>query len=305
MDPRFSIIIPTYNYAHTLSRAVSSALEQAGDDYEILIINDGSTDNTATVISELRQKAPTKIRDFSQPNAGAATARNHAIKESRGQFLLFLDSDDALLLNALSILRNVLDARQNAEVVIGAHIKVGENNTEKYCGNPTLPTNAEKRFTSYLEKKLYLAMGATLFARRVFDKIKFPEQFRSAEDIVIFAQALALFNTVGIEEPLVKVYAHPNSLRHDCASAMAVGLRLVDEIFNPAILPKNFMQYRKQYETRRCLSLFRTLHAGGYNPQARAYFHRAIKDDWRCLLKPEYWRKYISSFCTQSCHGAK
>jgi glycosyltransferase involved in cell wall biosynthesis len=293
MTPRFSIIIPTYNYASTLPRAVSSVLQQTGNDYEIIIINDGSTDNTAEIITKLQQQTPDIIRDFSQPNAGVATARNHGIKESRGQYLLFLDADDALMPDALPILRNVLEARKNAEVVIGAHIKVEMNGKEKYCGNSALSSNPEKRFADYLDKKVSISNGAILFARHIFDKLKFPEQFRSAEDVPVFAQAIALFNTVGVEDPLVKIYRNPTSLRHDADSALAIGLNLVDAVFNPAILPAPFMKYKKAFLVRRCLSLFRTLAAAGYKQQARAYYHLAVKEDWHVLFKMEYWRKYL------------
>lgn len=296
MSLRFSIIIPAYNYGHTLLRAVESALAQPGEDYEILIIDDGSTDNTPEIIAKISQQAPSKIRPYRQTNAGSAATRNYGIKHSKGDFILFLDADDALMPNALDVLRRVLDARTAAQLIIGAYIVVNPEGHERYRGNPAPPTSAEKRFSYYLEKKLLASSGATLFSRKIFDTLQFPEQFRSAEDIPVYALALALFNAVIIEEPLAKIYSHPHRMRHNAESALAVGLQLVDVIFDPKLLPESFMQYKRPFTIRRCLSLFRTLQAGGYPVKARAYFHYAVRNDWRTILKSEYWRKYLLSF---------
>lgn len=305
MSLRFSIIIPAYNYGHTLLRAVESALAQPGDDYEVLIIDDGSTDNTPEIITQISQQASDKIRTYRQANAGSAATRNYGIKQSKGDFILFLDADDALMPNALDVLRRVLDARTSAQIIIGSYIVVNPEGHEKYRGNPTPPTSAEKRFSYYLEKKLLASSGATLFSREIFNTLHFPEQFRSAEDIPVYALALALFNTVIIEEPLAKIYSHPKRMRHNADSALAVGLQLVDVIFDPALLPESFMQYKKPFIVRRSLSLFRTLQAGGYPAQARAYFHYAVRNDWRNILKTEYWRKYLLSFFQKSCNRSK
>lgn len=94
--PNVSVIIPTYNREDVISRAIDSVLEQTYTDYEIIIVDDGSTDNTEEVINEL-QREHDEITFFSQENAGAAVARNHGIRKANGNYIAFLDSDDQWL----------------------------------------------------------------------------------------------------------------------------------------------------------------------------------------------------------------
>ena len=89
--PYFSIIIPCFNRAHIINRAIQGVLEQTFQDFEILIVDDGSTDNTKSTIQELND---TRIKYIYQNNAGVCSARNTGAKQANGDFLIFLDSDD-------------------------------------------------------------------------------------------------------------------------------------------------------------------------------------------------------------------
>ncbi|MFA7677572.1 MAG: glycosyltransferase [Candidatus Omnitrophota bacterium] len=95
-NPFFSIVIPTYNRAGFLKIAVESVLAQTFKDYELLIVDDGSTDNTAESITlqTASNKLQNKIKYFYQKNQGPAAARNKGIENSKGKFICFLDSDD-------------------------------------------------------------------------------------------------------------------------------------------------------------------------------------------------------------------
>jgi glycosyltransferase involved in cell wall biosynthesis len=89
--PKVSVIIPTYNYGKYIEKAIDSVLAQTYQDFEIIVVNDGSTDNTREIIET---KYKNKVRYFYQENKGAPAARNKGIKESKGEYLAFLDADD-------------------------------------------------------------------------------------------------------------------------------------------------------------------------------------------------------------------
>ena len=89
-----SVIIPCYNSAATVTCAIDSVSDQTFTDWEIVAINDGSTDNTKAILESYAQKSIQKIRVFSQPNQGQTVAKNIGIKNSKGKFIAFLDSDD-------------------------------------------------------------------------------------------------------------------------------------------------------------------------------------------------------------------
>src|SRR5690349_15716190 len=91
-----SIIIRCYNQGHFLGEAIDSALRQTYPHVEIIVIDDGSTDNTAEVVARYRG-----VRSIRQPNLGRCAAGNTGLGESRGEYLVFLDADDRLLPDAV------------------------------------------------------------------------------------------------------------------------------------------------------------------------------------------------------------
>lgn len=98
--PKISVIIPVYNTESYLRESIESILNQTFKDIEIIAINDGSTDNCLEILNEYSQK-DSRLKVFSQKNAGQATARNFGINNSNGKYIYFFDSDDILLPAAL------------------------------------------------------------------------------------------------------------------------------------------------------------------------------------------------------------
>jgi glycosyltransferase involved in cell wall biosynthesis len=91
MNPKVSVVIPTYNRAAKVCAGIKSVLAQRFTDLEVIVVDDGSSDNTGQVLGE---KFGGRIRYFVQPNRGASVARNKGIEEARGEWIAFLDSDD-------------------------------------------------------------------------------------------------------------------------------------------------------------------------------------------------------------------
>lgn len=89
--PYFTIVIPSYNRGHIVGRAIESVLNQSYSDFEIIVVDDGSTDNTKEVVS---QYIDSRINYFFQENSGVSVARNNGSKLAKGDYLVFLDSDD-------------------------------------------------------------------------------------------------------------------------------------------------------------------------------------------------------------------
>jgi len=101
--PFFSVIIPTYNRDLFLNIAIRSVLEQTFSDYELIVVDDGSTDNTKKVVEKYRLKNLSKIKYIYQENKGPASSRNTGIKNAIGLYICFLDSDDRFRQNKLEI----------------------------------------------------------------------------------------------------------------------------------------------------------------------------------------------------------
>jgi glycosyltransferase involved in cell wall biosynthesis len=99
--PFFTVFTPTYNRAHTLHRVYDSLCAQTSRDFEWLVVDDGSTDSTLELIGEWTKAAQFPIRYFRQPNSGRHIADNLTVREARGELLVGVDSDDAIVPNAL------------------------------------------------------------------------------------------------------------------------------------------------------------------------------------------------------------
>ena len=91
MNPKVSVVIPTYNRAAKVQDAIESVLAQTFSDLEVIVVDDGSSDDTGKVLSEAFGD---RIRYYAQANQGASVARNKGIAEARGEWIAFLDSDD-------------------------------------------------------------------------------------------------------------------------------------------------------------------------------------------------------------------
>lgn len=132
--PFFSIITPTYNRAHMLSKTIDSVLEQTFTDWELILVDDGSTDHTKELVERFIQK-DSRINYIYQENSERSAARNNGIKKAKGQYICFLDSDDVYLDNNLEAWHNFLELK-NTPVSFG------------FCEMNILSDNGRNRVTT-------------------------------------------------------------------------------------------------------------------------------------------------------------
>lgn len=121
-----SIIIPIFNAEKILPSCLDSILNQTFKDLEIILINDGSTDNSQEVIDFYKKKYPKIIKSYSQENSGIAITRNRGIKYSEGKYLFFIDNDDYIDNNYIETFVNEIEEK-NCDVVIGGYRRVTED----------------------------------------------------------------------------------------------------------------------------------------------------------------------------------
>ena len=100
-SPKISVIVPVYNVQKYLSRCIDSILAQTFTDFELLLINDGSKDNSGKMCDEYAKK-DTRIHVFHKENGGVSSARNLGLENVQGEWITFIDSDDYLNINFLS-----------------------------------------------------------------------------------------------------------------------------------------------------------------------------------------------------------
>ena len=291
---QFSIIIPTYNYAHFLSRAIDSCISQEGEDWEIIVVDDGSTDNTKDILEPYIVQQSYPIRYIIQNNLGPAAARNTGIRYANGNYLLFLDADDALLPYSLLKFRHSLHSYNGIDFLFGGYITIDNENHIKKHFAKQLSNNRSVNFSRFLRKKMGdIATGTALFHKKIFNTLRFPENIRNNEDIVLIAQVFALYHCASFPDPVLLVHRHEKSQRHNIDNIRSAGLAVVDCLFDPAILPENLMRLRQEFVSRVFLSRFRSLYLDGKDDEAKNMYSQAIRENPKHLLLFSYLRKYL------------
>ena len=121
--PQFSIIVPVYNIAEYLPKCIDSVLSQTSQDYELLLVDDGSPDTSGAICDDYASRYPDKIRAIHQPNSGAGAARNQGIRLSQGEYILFLDGDDYWDPNLLADLQTAMKSHNADLYLFGAKVE--------------------------------------------------------------------------------------------------------------------------------------------------------------------------------------
>ena len=290
--PLISVVVPTYNYAHLLPRALDSVLCQLDEGVELIVVNDGSIDNTADLLFDYQQRYPA-LQVIYQANAGAAAARNHGVMLARGSYMLLLDADDALCDGALAELRRLVCSRPDAGMVLGAQVSVYPDGKERLRLPTPIPEGSPQELArSYqLEKRISISHCCSLFRRDLLLRCPYPEKLRTGEDIPVFAHLLVSAPVLLTSMPLARIYKHADSQRHCRDNEEAYALGMVEAVF--AVLPAECQPLRRGYTAQRYLSLFRQALQAGDLVQARRFYTRALHlSPWQAL-RWSYLRKRL------------
>ena len=243
--PAISIITPAYDVARFVGATVDSVLAQTVASWEMVVVDDGSQDGTAAVVS--RRRDP-RIRLFRQKNAGVSAARSRAIAAARGHTILFLDADDWLAPDALARLSAALHAEPDAVGAYGAFAFVAE---EAEPGDPPLrrkpgPFPAGDILERLLVENLFANGGHLLLRREAVERAgPFLSHLRYGEDWEYWVRLAVqgAFAVVPGAEPLLFVRQRSGSAFHRMARDPAAFRPAMDAIFgNPALATRLGME---------------------------------------------------------------
>lgn len=223
MPPFFSVIIPVYNSSSTLKHCVESVLSQDYGDFEVICIDDGSSDNSYELLKEYAGR-DLRMRCFSQQNMGPSAVRNRGIHEAKGSWLLFVDSDDYLCdEKSLDILHNTICAYPDCELVcFSGAVSTSEG---------FFPDAGQKKVfetgSLCLEQKCLVPKGIVFgsvfvqcYKKAVIDAmgLRFDEKIWYAEDrLFVCSYFLSAGMTVVLPDVLYCYVVNDNSLMHDAS----------------------------------------------------------------------------------------
>lgn len=297
---KISFIIPVYNGAELFPGAVESILQGSGaGDLEVILVDDGSMDDSAEVAMGLVEENGGKVVYVHQENKGAAAARNHGVRLATGDWVWFLDSDDELADGAILAFREFVSSNDGLEVVFGGgEVRDGDKVRSKV---PRL--NERGRIARTLDyliyKKLRISQGAFVMRRDVAERIQYSEDLRQSEDIPVFVQLLLCDKVAVLEHTLVVINRRPGSVRNDAERALQAGPRVADVVFSIPGLPDEVMRYRARYKASRCLSASRILFRGGYVKEARSVFWAGVCTYPRSILRGRSMKFLLRAYFTK------
>lgn len=215
IDPLISVIIPCYNHAKYLKNAISSILEQDSPSVEIIVVDDGSTDNTYEVSSKL------DVKYIRQNNLGLSAARNKGIEHSKGEFLVFLDADDWLLPGALKKNFSYLITNPEAAFASGAHKKVYE--IDGITINDS--TTVEKDHYLRLLQGNYIGMHAAVMYRRwVFQDFMFDTSLKMCEDYDMYLKVARIYPVIHHRHKISAYRLHGKNMSDDIPKMLNAAL---------------------------------------------------------------------------------
>jgi len=237
-----SVVVPCYNRQYCLGTAIESALAQHTPPGEVIVVDDGSTDDTAAVALAYGDK----IRLFRSPNRGPSAARNYGMRQARGRWVAFLDSDDVWHREKLSLQMQALNDFPRAEVI--------------FCDTRTL-TNGKVAMPSRFEvtdlhKYVVERRDAYIsFSRSVFHHILthsgvitsavmlkrgndafFPEKLRTSEDWALWLQLSVKYQFVAVDRVLVDMHVHSDNVSSDRAATMRSDVSVLESMHSDPLL---------------------------------------------------------------------
>ena len=233
VTPLVSVIIPVYNQAGYVSRAVQSVLDQTLTEFELIIVDDGSTDNTPQVLAGFTDP---RIRIIRQPNAGLSAARNRGLKESTAALVTFLDSDDYFLPTKLEIMCGYLNGHPDVGMVAGQFIYIDDDGNT--LGQPA-PAQTPLKLPELLLENPICVSGIVLRANWLEHVGTFDENLRACEDWDLWLRlAAAGCSMAWIDQPVVAYRIHPGQMTQQSSRMRKAILAMFDKFFSRPDLPE-------------------------------------------------------------------
>ena len=208
MGPKVTVYITAYNYGRYIQQAVDSVLRQTFRDWELLIVNDGSTDNTRDVLSAYEGEEGVRI--VHQENQGLTVSNNIALRLAGGEYIMRLDADDYLDENALLVLSGTLDAHEDVGLVYPDYFLVDEQ-------GEVLELVRRKKIGEEVDLLDLPAHGACTMIRKdcLLSLGGYDERFRCQDGYDLWIRFLERYKPYNVNVPLFYYRRHPESLTRD------------------------------------------------------------------------------------------
>ena len=251
--PEISVIIPVYNVEKYLNECLDSVLAQTFKDFEVICVNDGSTDNSPEILRQYADKDQ-RVKIVTQNNQGLSMARNNGLKEACGRYVYFVDSDDAIHPQCLEIAYSLAE-KQQADLVCFSYIKMKEKIPDTGAFDisrlKSKTTCSPLQYCFGKKYKIRFNVWTKFYRRKLLNGLEFIPKIHFEDYPHTFAVMARKPKTVIIDEPLYFYRINENSISHQKSSPQQIkdyhtGISSVYEIYKAPELKKEFAFLRRK-----------------------------------------------------------
>ncbi|MGD1855757.1 MAG: glycosyltransferase family 2 protein [Leptolyngbyaceae cyanobacterium] len=284
--PTVSVVIPLYNSERTIGRAIKSVLEQTFSDFELIVIDDGSTDSSVNIVKTFKDD---RLRIFLFDNSGAPTARNRGIEKAKADLVAFLDSDDMWTPEKLADQVPIITNTPQAGLVYSWSDYIDTQDNVVCPGKRvTASKELEKNYASLLVSN-FLENGSTpLIKKAVLHEVGgFDVLLKSSQDLDLYLKIAAKYQFLTIPKVQVKYRITPGSITSKIASNEQKEIEFIEQLFLK--VPQKFKHLKRQKLSNlyRYLML-RTVEEGSSSVRGLIYLSKMLY--YRPILVFEQWR---------------
>ncbi len=230
--PKVDVIIPAYNAAKYLPEAIESVVAQTFEDWEILLVDDGSTDNTAEVVAPYLENLGSKLKYIRKANGGLPAARNTAIRSSSAEFLALLDADDAWLPCRLSESLKSFEGRPQVGLTYGFNDRIDPAGRVIDTFD-SRQKNGEGFIAPYIYmRKVDLPCPTITFRRKCVDEVGlFDESLRATEDRDLWFRIALQYEVALVPKVIAHYRVSPNSMSTDPGRMLKAQLQFIEKYY--------------------------------------------------------------------------
>jgi glycosyltransferase involved in cell wall biosynthesis len=233
--PRVSVVMPVYNGAAFLAASIDSVLAQTLEDFELIVVDDGSTDGTAAIIATYAAR-DSRVRPLAKPNSGIADTLNQGLAAARAEWVARLDADDIMLPTRLE--RQLAFVAAHADLIAaGSYYEIIDEHGACHGSREPLPRTREelRHFLDSREPMSFLHPSMMFRRQAALDLGGYRKAAEPAEDVDLFARMLATGAPILIQpEVLLRYRVHPNAISARSATAQFMTVRWIYHNFYAA-----------------------------------------------------------------------
>jgi glycosyltransferase involved in cell wall biosynthesis len=290
---KVSVIIPVYNQAKFVARSIKSVLEQTYNDFEVIVVNDGSTDNSHRIIEAFGDQ----ISYLHQQNKGPSSARNAGITASRGKYIAFLDSDDYFMKRNLEIKMSFLESNPRADWIYSDWQYVDDEGSPLKKGSLKFKYSKKRLtgeiFEELLQSRNFISPCTVVIKRSVLEDVgHFDPLIPSQEEFDLWLRIALKYPAYYIDRVLVNVTLHPASLSSDFTKWAYGNALIVDKLKD--LIPHDFKD-RKNILDR----MFADRHTFiGRDFFQKGQFNKAINEFWQSIKRLPFQKRIYWLMCS-------